>query len=142
MLPGGRVAVIEHVLGENRERGPALRALETASGQDRPIFAPARSRSQGPLSDQVADARTRAANGAVGSTPAARSQSRERPLSLRVFGRLPCAGASGCTEAGVRKASKEETAGSFAFGGGVGAYGDLMRGVDSPGRFRRGTLGE
>src|SRR4029077_15044512 len=25
-------------------------------GQDRPIFAPARSRSQGPLSDQVADA--------------------------------------------------------------------------------------
>jgi hypothetical protein len=56
MLPGARVAVIEHVLGENRERGPALRALETASGQDRPIFAPARSRSQGPLSDQVADA--------------------------------------------------------------------------------------
>jgi hypothetical protein len=35
-------------------------------------------------------------------------------LSLRVFGRLPCAGASGCTEAGVRKASKEETAGPFA----------------------------
>jgi hypothetical protein len=36
------------------------------------------------------------------------------PASLRVFGCLPCAGASGCTEAGVRKASKEETAGWFA----------------------------
>jgi len=38
----------------------------------------------------------------------------ERPLSLRVFGRLPYSGARGCTEAGVGKASKEETAGSFA----------------------------
>src|ERR1700732_2566963 len=39
---------------------------------------------------------------------------RERQLSLRVFGRLPGAGARGCTEAGVRKASREETAGEFA----------------------------
>jgi hypothetical protein len=31
--------------------------------------------------------------------------------SLRVFGCLPNAGARGCTEAGVRKASREETAG-------------------------------
>ena len=39
---------------------------------------------------------------------------RQRPVTLRVFGRLPYAGAEGCTEAGVRKASKEETAGEFA----------------------------
>jgi hypothetical protein len=31
--------------------------------------------------------------------------------SLRVFGCLPNTGARGCTEAGVRKASREETAG-------------------------------
>ncbi len=37
-----------------------------------------------------------------------------QPLSLRVFGCLPGAGARECTEAGVRKASKEETAGCFA----------------------------
>src|SRR6267154_1637329 len=37
-----------------RGRGPGPRM--SVSGQDRPIFAPARSRSQGPLSDQVADA--------------------------------------------------------------------------------------
>src|SRR3984893_1327216 len=36
---------------------PPSRVLVTSAwGQDRPIFAPARSRSQGPLSDQVADA--------------------------------------------------------------------------------------
>jgi len=43
---------------------------------------------------------------------------RECPLSLRVslrvFGRLPFTGVSGRTEAGVRKAWKEETAGEFA----------------------------
>ena len=33
---------------------------------------------------------------------------------LRVFGRLPGTGARGCTQAGVRKASREETAGEFA----------------------------
>jgi hypothetical protein len=36
------------------------------------------------------------------------------PESLRVFGRLPVTGVRGCTEAGVRKASREETAGEFA----------------------------
>ena len=36
------------------------------------------------------------------------------PISLRVFGCLPDTGARGCTEAGVRKASREETAGEFA----------------------------
>ena len=35
------------------------------------------------------------------------------PVSLRVFGCLPGAGARGCTAAGVRKASREETAGEF-----------------------------
>jgi len=34
--------------------------------------------------------------------------------SLRVFGRLPVTGVRGCTQAGVRKASREETAGLFA----------------------------
>jgi len=38
----------------------------------------------------------------------------KRLLSLRVFGRLPFTGVSGRTEAGVRKAWKEETAGEFA----------------------------
>jgi len=40
-------------------------------------------------------------------------------ISLRVFGWLPGAGARGCTEAGVRKASREETAGGVRSGGGV-----------------------
>ena len=48
----------------------------------------------------------------------------ERPLSLRVFGRLPVIGARACTEAGVRKASREETAGEFAPAV-VSDYGDL-----------------
>jgi hypothetical protein len=39
---------------------------------------------------------------------------REGLESLRVFGRLPVTGVRGCTEAGVRKASREETAGEFA----------------------------
>jgi hypothetical protein len=38
----------------------------------------------------------------------------KQPLSLRVFGRLPVTGRRGCREAGVRKASREETAGEFA----------------------------
>jgi hypothetical protein len=38
----------------------------------------------------------------------------ESPLSLRVFGRLPATDVRACTEAGVRKASREETAGEFA----------------------------
>jgi hypothetical protein len=40
--------------------------------------------------------------------------SRKRPESLRVFGCLPVIGQSGCTAAGVRKASREETAGELA----------------------------
>ena len=39
---------------------------------------------------------------------------REGLQSLRVFGRLPDKDARECTEAGVRKASKEEIAGEFA----------------------------
>ena len=57
------------------------------------------------------------------------------PLSLRVFGCLARAGARGCTEAGVRKASKEESARVFApaavsvYGGVYGeVYGDLVYG--------------
>ena len=38
----------------------------------------------------------------------------ERPETLRVFGCLPDVGARGRTEAGVGKASKEESAGEFA----------------------------
>src|SRR5438067_1985065 len=37
-------------------------------------------------------------------------RSGERPESLRVFGRLPGTGVMRCAEAGVRKASAEETA--------------------------------
>ena len=44
---------------------------------------------------------------------------REGQESLRVFGCLPGAGARRCTEAGVRKASREETAGGVRTGGGV-----------------------
>ncbi len=39
---------------------------------------------------------------------------REQQLSLRVFGRLPGTGVMEGAAAGVRKASKEETAGEFA----------------------------
>jgi hypothetical protein len=54
------------------------------------------------------------ASGSFGSTPALPQRRRERPLPLRVFGCLPVTGRRGCTEAGVRKASREETAGEFA----------------------------
>src|SRR5215471_16106811 len=74
------------------------------------------------------------------SSPAVRARSPERPLSLRVFGCLPGAGARGCTEAGVRKASKEESAGSFAPTL-VSVYGDLMRGCEALAGFRTGTPG-
>src|SRR5271170_1522789 len=40
-----------------------------------------------------------------------------------------------------RKSLEGGNRGVVCAGGGVG-YGDLMRGVDSSGRFRRGTLGE
>jgi hypothetical protein len=39
-----------------RQWGAKSNVRKSGTGQDRPIFAPARSRSQGPLSDQVADA--------------------------------------------------------------------------------------
>jgi hypothetical protein len=61
--------------------------------------------------------------------------------SLRVFGRLPITGARACTEAGVRKASREETAGEFAPAV-VSVYGDLTRGSEPPHRFRTGTAAE
>jgi hypothetical protein len=47
----------------------------------------------------------------------------ERLELLRVFGRLPDSGVSECTEAGVRKASGEETAGGVCSGGGIGLWG-------------------
>ena len=50
----------------------------------------------------------------------------ESPLSLRVFGRLPGTGVEGCTAAGVRKASREETAGEFAPAV-MSVYGDFTR---------------
>src|SRR6516162_7552279 len=46
--------------------------------------------------------------------PAVRGTEIERQGSFRVFGRLPDTDARGCTEAGVRKASREETAREFA----------------------------
>ena len=63
------------------------------------------------------------------------------PESLRVFGRLPCTGARGCTEAGVRKASKEETAGEFGLGV-VSGYGDLAATFDLISRSRIGMAFE
>src|SRR6266403_1600237 len=66
---------------------------------------------------------------------------RERPETLRVFGRLPVTGVMEGAEAGVRKASKEETAGDFAPAM-VSVYGDLARvlGLISP--LRIGTTTE
>ena len=57
-------------------------------------------------------------------TPAVRPRSGERVFMLRVFGRLPVSGVTRCSEAGVRKASGEETAGEFAPAV-VSVYGDL-----------------
>ena len=51
---------------------------------------------------------------APSSAVAARERAVNWLLSLRVFGCLPDTNAWGCTEAGVRKASREETAGEFA----------------------------
>jgi len=51
----------------------------------------------------------------------------ESPESLRVFGRLPFTGVGGCTEAGVRKASREETAGGFRTDAGVDLWGICRR---------------
>ena len=57
-------------------------------------------------------------------TTAARPWRRELVFMLRVFGRLPFSGVTRCSEAGVRKASGEETAGEFAPAV-VSVYGDL-----------------
>jgi hypothetical protein len=57
-------------------------------------------------------------------TAGAQPWPRERVLMLRVFGRLPVSGVTRCSEAGVRKASGEETAGEFAPAV-VSVYGDL-----------------
>ena len=48
------------------------------------------------------------------TTTAAESWPRERVFVLRVFGRLPMTDVTRYSEAGVRKASGEETAGDFA----------------------------
>jgi hypothetical protein len=63
------------------------------------------------------------------------------PGSLRVFGRLPGTGVEGCAEAGVRKASREETAGEFAPAV-VSVYGDLRRMFGLISRCRTGTPAE
>ena len=47
----------------------------------------------------------------------------ERPDMLRVFGRLPFTDVMRFSEAGVRKASREETAGGVCAGSGVGLWG-------------------
>ena len=47
----------------------------------------------------------------------------ERPVMLRVFGRLPVTDVRRAPRAGVRKASGEETAGGVCAGGGVGLWG-------------------
>jgi hypothetical protein len=49
------------------------------------------------------------------------------PLPLRVFGCLPVIGQSGCTAAGVRKASREETAGGVRTDAGVDLWGICRR---------------
>ena len=59
-------------------------------------------------------------------------------LSLRVFGRLPGTDAMRDSEAGVRKASKEETAGEFAPAV-VSGYGDLAPAFDLIFRSRIGA---
>ena len=64
----------------------------------------------------------------------------EQPESLRVFGRLPVIGARACTEAGVRKASREETAGEFAPAV-VSDYGDLAPAFALMFRVRAGKDG-
>ena len=48
---------------------------------------------------------------------------REQVFMLRVFGRLPVTGVMGYSEAGVRKASREETAGGVCAGSGVDLWG-------------------
>jgi len=61
----------------------------------------------------------------------------ERVLMLRVFGRLPDTGVSERTEAGVRKASGEETAGELSPAV-LSGYGDLAREFDLIGDCEQG----
>src|SRR6516164_6181123 len=61
----------------------------------------------------------------------------ERPVSLRVFGRLPGTEAMRDSEAGVGKASKEETAGEFAATW-CRSMGNLSPRLDLICRFRTG----
>ena len=61
----------------------------------------------------------------------------ERLFLLRVFGRLPDTGVSERTEAGVRKASGEETAGELSPAV-VSAYGDWAPVFDLIGGFEQG----
>ena len=75
----------------------------------------------------------RAASEGRGSTP--KASSKDGPLLLRVFGRLPDTGVSERTEAGVRKASGEETAGELSPAV-VSAYGDLAPVFDLIGGLR------
>jgi hypothetical protein len=63
---------------------------------------------------------------------------RECLESSRVFGCLPDTGARGCTEAGVRKASREETAGEFVTVV-VSIYGDLAPVLDVICRLQTAT---
>jgi hypothetical protein len=63
------------------------------------------------------------------------------PLSLRVFGCLPDTDAWGCTEAGVRKASREETAGRVRTGGGASLW-RFSAVFDRICHFGTGTAGE
>jgi hypothetical protein len=70
--------------------------------------------------------------------PAVRGAVTQRQGSLRVFGCLPGTDARGCTEAGVRKASREETAGEFATAV-VSIYGDLAAVLDVTCRFQTVT---
>jgi hypothetical protein len=60
---------------------------------------------------------------------------------LRVFGRLPFTDMMRFSEAGVRKASREETAGEFAPAV-VSVYGDLAPVYALIFRFRTGTRAE
>jgi len=68
-------------------------------------------------------------------------RSAERPLTLRVFGTPAGTDATRDSEAGVRKASKEETAEEFAAAV-VSGYGDLAPRFDLIFRSRVGTAAE
>jgi hypothetical protein len=74
-------------------------------------------------------------NGCLGSNFPVTGRGPESLESLRVFGRLPGTDPIRDSEAGVRKASKEETAGDYAPAA-VSVYGDLRRGSERLGRSR------